>query len=210
MQLLTYCDLKALDLSPVGSMTTSSSAFPGLPLRNTTNDGRFGTRTSQREVGTKMAGGFGLEVGRLRMALWRNWTKIVPFHAGISPAFLPNPQMIHYTCTTSMTLTHSPENSGFLGKPQRTSLLLVPSCTSVLYGISKWESSHWERPRRVSIIERWKNGLPSWYTHLRKWRHSTANSCTHAWSFPWGEPTSQSWRGCWQSSITVLSYHALV
>ena len=144
-----------------------------------------------------MAGEFGLEVGRLRMALWRNWMKIVPFHAGISPAFLPNPQMICYTRTTLTTLTLSPENSGFLGKPQRTSLLLVPSCTSVLYGILKWESSHWERPRRVSTVERWKNGLPGQYTHYRKWRCSMANSCMCAWSFPWGEPTSQSWRGCW-------------
>ena len=153
-------------------------------MRNTTDDRRFGTRISRREVGTRMAGGFGLEVGHLRMALWRNWMKIVPFHAGISPAFLPDPQMIHYTHTTSTTLTCSPKNLGFLGKPQRTSLLLVPSCTLVLYGILKQESSHWERPSGVSTIERQKNGLPGWYTHLRKWRRSTANSCTHAWSFP--------------------------
>ena len=46
MRLLTYCGLKASDLSPVGSMTTSSFASPGLPLRNTTDDRRFGTRIS--------------------------------------------------------------------------------------------------------------------------------------------------------------------
>ena len=157
-----------------------------------------------------MAGGFGLEEGFLRMALWRNWTKIAPFHARIFPTFPLDPQMMHYTLTTLMTLMHSLENWKFLGKPQRTNLLLLLSLTSAFNGILKQALSYWERPRRISISKRQKIGLPSQYIYSRKWRNYTANSYMHAWSFLQGEPTSQSWKECWQFSITVLSYHALV
>ena len=184
MRRLTYYGPKISDLSPAGLTTTSSFVFLGISLRYTTNNENFGTGISQREVDTKMAGEFGLEGGLLRMAHWRNQTKIVPFHARISPTFLPDPQMTRYMLTTSMTLTHSPENWEFLGKPQRTNLLLVLLLTSALNGISKQALSHWERPRRISTGKRQKNGLPSWYIRSRKCRRSMANSSMHAWSFP--------------------------
>lgn len=208
MQLLTYYGSRALDLYPVGLMTTFSSASEGSFFPNTTNKEKYGIQISCQEVSTGMVEESGLEVEHSKTEHLRSGTKIAFFLVETFPTFQLDLQKMRYTPTISTTSTPYLKNLASPGRLQKTSLSLVLQHILALTGTLKQAKSRWETIKKTDTCERWKAGLPNQRIRSRKRKNFMANCYMHAWSSPWDEPTSQSSKKCLGSFITVLSYHA--